>query len=680
MALFLLQSVNIIVILLMLFMFAVIIKKQPTTVQVAFLIYDIFSIIFVVGIQLELTYADTVEAALSGLCVQYVGQAGFLMGILWFISVFARFKIPAWVYKLQIVISTVTLVGIFTAEHHPYFYSSMEILRDGMYNRIRVTGGPIWYLHYLYFFTTMIAILIMCIRSYRQSTSIQRKRILYIMTGIGSLVAEIILKGFGAFGSYNPVTIVMTFTMFCMMIAVVRYGYFGSLHAAVDNAFNHGDEGLIILDMDGAIIFVNQRMDQFYPGIQVGDSLAAYKDIASVLKMERPMIKSGKEIYEIRSEYIIENGEKSGFMLWFINQTEQYLHVKELQKENETKTKLLMEMSHELRTPLNTMLGMNEMILRESGEKTIQEYAREIQSAGENMVSLVDQLLVVSADDIQEDKKGNHLSTGELLPEPVPKEKINLSGKRILAVDDNAKNLLIIKYLLKRTGIEIETAPGGKQAVQCCRVKTYDLILMDHMMPEIDGIEPFHLIRQDAKGKNRETKIIAVTANAIPGARELYEREGFADYISKPIRPELLEQLLAKYLGRLQVKEAKKEKELPALKELAGIGMNIESGLMYADDDVAFYQSLLMMFAQEREEKEKKLQETTEYSSFVVQVHGLKGEARGIGADRLGELFYELELAGKEQDEEQIRALYPETMEQWKLVTAAIEKEFGITI
>lgn len=74
------------------------------------------------------------------------------------------------------------------------------------------------------------------------------------MTGIGSLVAEIILKGFGAFGSYNPVTIVMTFTMFCMMIAVVRYGYFGSLHAAVDNAFNHGDEGLIILDMDGAII------------------------------------------------------------------------------------------------------------------------------------------------------------------------------------------------------------------------------------------------------------------------------------------------------------------------------------------------------------------------------------------------------------------------------------------
>ena len=97
MALLLLQSVNIVVILLMLFMFAVIIKKQPTTVQVAFLIYDIFSIIFVVGIQLELTYADTVEAALSGLCVQYVGQAGFLMGILWFISVFARFKIPAWV-------------------------------------------------------------------------------------------------------------------------------------------------------------------------------------------------------------------------------------------------------------------------------------------------------------------------------------------------------------------------------------------------------------------------------------------------------------------------------------------------------------------------------------------------------------------------------------------------------
>ncbi len=141
---YVLEAVNIAAILLMLSMLVVVIRQQPSRAQMAFVLYDVFTVIFVIGVQLELMHADTVGEALSGLCVQYVGQAGFLMALLWFASEFAYLKIPGWIYIIQAAINTVVLVGVFTAEHHPYFYNSMKILNDGMYQRINVSGGIIW--------------------------------------------------------------------------------------------------------------------------------------------------------------------------------------------------------------------------------------------------------------------------------------------------------------------------------------------------------------------------------------------------------------------------------------------------------------------------------------------------------------------------------------------------------
>lgn len=93
-----LVSVNIIAIILMLFMLAICLRKKLSKAQLAFIIYDIFSMLFVVGVHLELVHSDTVGEALAGLCIQYVGQAGFLMAFLWFASEFGRLKIPKFIY------------------------------------------------------------------------------------------------------------------------------------------------------------------------------------------------------------------------------------------------------------------------------------------------------------------------------------------------------------------------------------------------------------------------------------------------------------------------------------------------------------------------------------------------------------------------------------------------------
>ena len=388
-----LEMVNVIAVLLMLFMLFVILRQQPSKAQMAFALYDVFTMIFVIGLQLELVWSDTVGEALPGLCVQYVGQAGFLMALLWFVSEFARFHIPKWVYILQALCNALVLNGVFTAEKHPYFYSSMEILTDGMYHRIEVTGGILWRLHYVHMSAVLLAILLLCVLRYRKSTHIQKRRITYIAIGISVFALELILKGIGVFGSYNPVVLAMTIMMFCMMMAMVRYRYFGSLHAAVDNAFNHGSEGLLILDHEDAIIFVNHRMDELFPNIRKGDIIDSYPELLTLLKDEEHLLHREDTVYELRTEEIIENGENNGRMLWLIDQTESLQTMQKLKEADEAKTQFLMRVSHELRTPMNTMLGMNEMILRESSENSIRSYAVEVAGAGEHMMALINEVL-----------------------------------------------------------------------------------------------------------------------------------------------------------------------------------------------------------------------------------------------------------------------------------------------
>ncbi len=146
-------------------------------------------------------------------------------------------------------------------------------------------------------------------------------------------------------------------------------------------------------------------------------------------------------------------------------------------------------------------------------------------------------------------------------------ERFHAPDASILIVDDNLVNLKVATELLKRTKMQIDTATGGKECVYKCRNKRYDLILMDHRMPDPDGIETLHLIRDDFAGVNYDTKVIALTANVYAGVREMYLSEGFADYLSKPIDSELLEKSILKHLDPELIvleEEKKEEPEEPA--------------------------------------------------------------------------------------------------------------------
>ncbi len=118
----------------------------------------------------------------------------------------------------------------------------------------------------------------------------------------------------------------------------------------------------------------------------------------------------------------------------------------------------------------------------------------------------------------------------------------------VLVVDDVDSNLKVARALLKETQIQVETATGGKEAMRLCEKKKYDCIFMDHMMPQMDGIETFHAMKNSRENRNMDTPIIMLTANALSGEKEKYLAEGFADYLAKPIRGDALTKMLLKHL------------------------------------------------------------------------------------------------------------------------------------
>lgn len=281
-------------------------------------------------------------------------------------------------------------------------------------------------------------------------------------------------------------------------------------------------------------------------------------------------------------------------------------------------------------------------------------------------------------------------------------EAFHAPNAKVLAVDDNSMNLSVVKGLLKRTEIMLDTAMSGMECLQMTRKKKYHLIFMDHMMPEMDGIQTFHQLREEKDNPNADTKVIALTANAIAGSREEYMREGFVDYISKPIDAAELEIVLMSYLPEELVITAEKEREYQeaqkketdgsagkelSAKEVAGMAADgVETGNAYIDRAVGMahcmdmedmYIEILRDYGTEGEGYQEKLADCfvkEDWKNFAVYVHAVKSSSKTIGAEIFGEEARVLEMAAKEQDIGTIRENWEGFCEDFEAVLAAAGK------
>lgn len=225
---------------------------------------------------------------------------------------------------------------------------------------------------------------------------------------------------------------------------------------------------------------------------------------------------------------------------------------------------------------------------------------------------------------------------------------------KVLVVDDNQMNLLVARRLLEATMVQITEAMSGTQALEIMEKEAFDLIFLDHMMPDIDGIETLKRLRASESGKCKNKPVIALTANVFSGVRDMYLSEGFDDYLGKPISGKQLEEMLYAYLPKEKILETE-QKAMPVLTEEEGAApedtlIDRAKGLGYCANSQEIYHEMLTMFCELKESAAEELKgylEAGDWKNYTVKVHALKTNARSIGADILGELCYMLELAGK---------------------------------
>ena len=229
---------------------------------------------------------------------------------------------------------------------------------------------------------------------------------------------------------------------------------------------------------------------------------------------------------------------------------------------------------------------------------------------------------------------------------------------RVLIVDDNAINLKVAVGLMQPYHMQLMTAESGSAAINMLRSKDIDIVFMDHMMPEMDGIEATKIIRNMEGEYYKKLPIIALTANAVNGVREMFIQEGLNDFLAKPIELSALDRVLRYYLPKEYIQapaatvySGNDRRQSCNKSNYEGSAMfDPDKGLMYTGGNADAYREILEMYAKKGPEKKKYIDELFEkkdWKNYIIEVHALKSTSLSIGAVKLSELAKELEAAGK---------------------------------
>ncbi len=619
----------------------------------------------------------------------------------------------------------------------------------------------------------------------------------------------------------------------------------------LSEGFMFNSRDFIIMDIQLGLIVISVALPlgMFFNGMIVRRVVMPIKDLSSLMNdyFSGDENKRSAMIEKLRSMKVSgkdnEIAQLNSAMQRMIDDMTNYIdtvkHEKELESElhiaqarNEAKSQFLSNMSHEIRTPINAILGMNEMILRESEESSTLEYAENIRNAGNTLLGLVNDILDFSkieagkmniipvdydlasllndlvtmiqtraeakglelavkvdsgipdhlhGDEIRikqavtniltnavkytehgtvtisvtyekygpengEDQIGLRFSVADtgigikqedisklfsaferieeernrtiegtglgmnitqrllammgsrleveseygkgsifsftvkqkvVSPEPIGnyeetyrntisgrkhyKEKFTAPDANILVTDDTRMNLTVFVSLLKKTMIHIDTAESGNECIALAAKKKYDVIFLDHRMPEKDGIETLQELLAAKDSPNSGTPVICLTANAVSGAKEMYLSAGFNDYLTKPIDPEKLESALIKYLPAEKVIKAAQTDEDTPEADLPGWLRNIEAidineGVSRCGGNENYLETL-KVYAEDAEDGAsliESLWNERNIPDLTVKVHALKSTSRVVGAMKLGALAEMLEKAGNDGDTDTI--------------------------
>ena len=310
-------------------------------------------------------------------------------------------------------------------------------------------------------------------------------------------------------------------------------------------------------------------------------------------------------------------------------------------------------------------------------------------------------------------------------------KRMRLEGVKALVVDDEPMNLIVAKSIFGRYGMKVVTAASGQESIDISRAEEFDIIFMDHMMGGMDGVEAMKRIRADVSGHGQNIPIIALTANAMSSAKQMFMAEGFDGFVSKPIELEELERVIRKVLPNSMITYvddtedsghsdadsddtqsdagsdadsdadqvdtsavsnqtdagASTDKEssdiacgLSYVDMLKQLNIDTDTGLGYCAGDDEFYKVILEQFASEVDEKTRDMYKyiaNKVFKQYEIIIHAVKSTSKMIGVMDLSDAALKLEKAASGGDAEYILAHHQDTMKRYNEVCDGIYAALG---
>ena len=259
------------------------------------------------------------------------------------------------------------------------------------------------------------------------------------------------------------------------------------------------------------------------------------------------------------------------------------------------------------------------------------------------------------------------------------KESFHAPDAHILVVDDTRMNLVVMEGLLKQTEVKIDSVLSAQEMLEKVKENTYDIIFIDHRMPGMTGVEALHAMKEMEDCKCKDVPCIALTANVVSGAREYYLKEGFSDYLSKPVNSNQLEKMLKYYLppNKLSVPSdvaADEKSKQDILKNIRNLeGLNIPTAIQNCGTSEVFMVALKEYYdnIKLRANQIEQYWHDGDIKNYTIQVHALKSSSRLIGALELSEKAAYLEKCG---DDENMDEINKKTAELLALYRSYIQK------
>lgn len=781
--------------------------------------------------------SKTIEAARMAIRYEYIAGSAATVASVFFICEMFQINFRPWLRMAYISLFVVTCSLVCTNDFHHLHYvsSSLEIRKH--FSALQMEIGIVYFAHTTVMLMSMAVNIGIITAAWLRDAKWKDDYKKYVLLVIAAAMPLV----FWSVRFAEPVKDYdfIPFGLFCVngcFVLIIHFFHIFDVAESAKNEVLEGlEEGILVCDDEGNALYANTKLRGMF-------KRSNFRNLAEILcemdSTEEGDFCIGDRLYSVIESEVYEGSKVKGKTLCFIDVTqsrEKEHELKELHQvamaANNAKSNFLANMSHEIRTPINTILGMDELILREARDINVLEYAENIKSEGKTLMSLINDLLdfskiesgkmelseaeysiaslihdVVIMFSIKAEEKGLefHVNVAEDIPTElfgdelrikqilnnllsnavkytergaiwlevawkpqdgtmaellltvrdsgigihkedmpkifekfkrldskrtgkiegtglgmsitaqllelmngeisidseygigsefkarIPQKIINAApigshdfapqkkGKnvpevtftaphaRVLVVDDNVMNRVVIKGLLKRTLLQVDEAEGGMECLNKTMQKHYDIILLDHMMPGMDGVETLRNLRKQ-EGKSKDAVVIVLTANAVVGVKDFYLGQGFDDYMSKPISGTKLEEMLLHYLPEelvLRGEAAAEPFDMESAKQEGFRPEEIRSMLLTEEidmdgsmenfsGDAAMYRETALLFCSLQEERLRKLHEyirTEDAPAYSVLAHAIKGDARMLGMRRLAEVAYEQERMAKEGD------------------------------